>query len=209
MSVRPHVLIQQHPTRQHLLPRIVRKLDGLPYTVVRDDGPGRPDPWRGYRACLELADNLDATHAVILQDDAIPCFDFACWLNCRIEEEPDAILVLFLAAQPRLTAAAATQALRARQVFASLHARDFMPAVGVSWPIGIARDVVEWAGSHNGRTTRSDDHMLGQWHRAAKTKVLVTVPSLVQHPDDVPSLVGNGNGAGGRNPARVALHWDG
>ena len=49
--------------------------------------------------------------------------------------------------------------------------------------------------------------MLGRWHRETRVRVLVAVPSIVQHPDDVRSLIGNGVGAHGRNPARTALFF--
>ena len=180
----------------------------LPTTVVEDPGGRRPDPWRCYRACLAAADAQNADHVVIVQDDAIPCFDFSCWLNCLIRQEPEAVLVLFMSAMPRTTAAASSRALNRRQPFAPLHRSDFMPAVGICWPIGLARAARDWADAFKGRHTRSDDHMLGQWHRDQKPRVLVTVPSLIQHPDDTPSLIGNGNGSNGRNRHRTALFFN-
>lgn len=204
----PIVLIQSVRARAALLPRLTDALAPLEYRVVEDEGE-RPDPWRGHRRCLEAAVASDAEHVVIAQDDAIPCFDFACHLQCAIEAEPDAVLVLFLAAQPRLTAHSAMAALRAREPFAPLHGRDWMPAVAVSYPRAACESILEWADGVPGRHSRSDDHMLGRWARETNARVLVTVPSLVQHPDDVPSVIGNGAGSHGRNPARVALHWDG
>lgn len=191
------------------MPRIVRRLGGIPFSVVADRGGGRPDPWRGYRLCLDHARDRDASHVVVIQDDAVPCFDFPCWLECRTADEPDVPLVLFLAAQPRRTALAATQARKTGSVFAPLRPGDFMPAVAVSWPKQTIDGLTSWAAGWAGRHTRSDDHMLGQWQRDTRARVLVTVPSLVQHPDDTRSLIGNGNGSAGRNPARTALFWDG
>jgi hypothetical protein len=209
----PLVVVQHHRSRAPLLPRLTDAVAPLPVRVVEDDGEGKPDPWRCYRACLRAAVDHDGTHAAIVQDDAVPCYDFACHLDCAIGERPDAVLVLFLAAQPRLTSLAADRALHTGDPFAPLHLRDWMPAVAVSYPVAVAERILAWTDTVTGRHSRSDDHMLGRWHREqahrAGVHVLVTVPSLVQHPDDVPSLIGNGNGSHGRNPSRVARHWDG
>jgi hypothetical protein len=209
----PLAVIQAHPARTDLLSRLREGLAPLDVQVVCDEGEGKPDPWRGYRLCLAAAVASARPHVLVVQDDAIPCFDFACHLNCAIAERPDAVLVLFLAAQPRLTSLAADRARAAREAFAPLHPRDWMPAVAVCYPLAVAERILAWTDAVAGRHSRSDDHMLGRWHREqarqAGVQVLVTVPSLVQHPDDVPSLIGNGNGSHGRNPSRVARHWDG
>lgn len=189
------------------------RLDGLAATVVADDGPAR-DPWRGHRRCLAKmaevtywsGDRFVAySHLVVIQDDAIPCPAFRCELECAIAAEPDATLVLFLAAQPKLTAMAATRAFKDGEPFAALHPRDWLPAVAVCYPAAHVADILNWADQDKGRASRSDDHMLGRWHRERKPRVLAMVPSLVDHPDDVPSVIGNGAGSHGRNPARVAL----
>lgn len=201
----PVVAIQHHPRREQILPRLLAGLDGLPVEVVPDAGDP-PDPWRGHLRCLERMPE-SFTHLVVIQDDAIVCDEFACELHCSIEAEPDATLVLFLASQPRLTAMAANRAVEAGDPFAPLHHRDYMPAVGISYPAAHVADVLDWNSQPRARRSRSDDFMLGQWHRDRNPRVLVCVPSLVQHPDDVPSVIGNGLGAHGRNRARTALHW--
>jgi hypothetical protein len=206
----PLVLIQTVTARAHLLPRLTDAVAPLDYLVITDDGGGKADPWRGYLLCLQAAAASDTDHVVVIQDDAIACFDFACHLRCAIEEEPESALVLFLAAQPRLTAHAAMAARRGQEMFVRLHPQErFMPAVAVAYPREITEQILAWSERATGRKSRSDDHMLGRWARETNARVLVTVPSLVQHPDDVPSVIGNGNGSHGRNPARVALLWDG
>jgi hypothetical protein len=113
-----------------------------------------------------------------------------------------------MAAHPRLTALAAKRAAAERQPFVELHRRDFLPAVAVSYPAGELSNLRAWIAGNTGRISRSDDFMLGRWAREWKRRVLVAVPSIVQHPDDTPSLIGNGVGAHGRNPARTALFFD-
>ncbi len=200
---RPLVAIQHHPSRHELLPRLTGRLGQLEHEIVPDDGPP-PDPWRGHRKCLERH-REPFTHLVVIQDDAIPCPAFECELRCALEQEPDATLMLFLGAQPRLTAQAAMRALDAGESFAAKHPRDYCPVVGISYPAAHAADILAWNEEPNGRRSKSDDFMIGRWHRERQHRILATVPSLVDHPDDVPSVVGNGLGARGRNPSRTAL----
>jgi hypothetical protein len=207
-TFRPLVAIQHHPSRRELLPRLTERLARLEHTVIPDDGPP-PDPWRGHRKCLAaISDRPEITHLVVVQDDAIPCDEFECELHCAIEAQPDATLMLFLAAQPRMTAHAARLAWQDGEPFALKAQRDYCPAVGISYPAAHVADILEWNAADTARRqSRSDDYMLGRWHRERNPRILVTVPSLIQHPDDVPSVVGNGLGAKGRNPARTALFW--
>jgi hypothetical protein len=58
------------------------------------------------------------------------------------------------------------------------------------------------------RDPRSDDAVGGRWMRYERPKVVCTVPSLVQHPDDVPSTIGR-KASNGMNKGRVAAFWIG
>jgi hypothetical protein len=203
--VNPLVVVQHHPSRADLLERLIPAIGDLPTWVVEDPGGDLPDPWRCYRACLEAAGH-PWTHIVVLQDDAIACERFDAQLSRLLELEPDRVVVLWLAAQPARSAMDATRALRLKQPLSKLHHQDWLPAVGVAWPVELAADVLEWSDSRR-RHSRSDDKMLGDWMRDRRQEVKVAVPSIVEHPDDVASLVGNGAGARGRNPSRVALHF--
>jgi hypothetical protein len=207
---RPLVAIQHHPSRADLLGRLLEGLAGLEVATVPDYGPTK-DPWRGHLRCLEsFAARIERdsfTHLAVIQDDALVCDEFECELHCVLEAEPDATLMLFLAAQPRMTAQAARDAAAAGEPFAVKATRDYLPAVGISYPAAHVADILEWHAADKAKQSRSDDFMLGRWHRERAPRVLATVPSLVQHPDDVPSVIGNGLGARGRNPARTALFW--
>ena len=52
---------------------------------------------------------------------------------------------------------------------------------------------------------RSDDAVVGRWMLVTKQTIRATVPSLVQHPDMEPSLIGR-RPAWGKDSGRVALH---
>jgi hypothetical protein len=55
---------------------------------------------------------------------------------------------------------------------------------------------------------RSDDAVAGLWQRTFRERIIVTVPSLVEHPDDVESTVGL-RARAGADAGRVALKWVG
>lgn len=80
-------IVQHHPSRAGLLPALLERLAPLQTSVVLDPQPDSewPSPWRSYRACLEAVRDGDATHALIIQDDAMPCRDFAAALPTIIE----------------------------------------------------------------------------------------------------------------------------
>lgn len=213
-------IIQHHPTRRDLVRRLTGSLDGFRVEVVESERRNPPSPWATYRRCLERACELACdgyTHATIIQDDAIVCRAFAQELDAAIADLPDAVLVLFLASSPTSLADLARSSRSLRADYAKLPPPRlipptmFLPAVAVTWPMDAIADVLDWQEKYAGVTRRSDDHMLGRWaadeHRSAT--IAVTVPSLVQHPDDVYSLVGNGAGARGRNPSRSALFFAG
>lgn len=84
-----------------------------------------------------------------------------------------------------------TRAMRSGFRYSSIWFQDFLPVVGVIWPREKAEEFLEWSkdaklpGLPN---PRSDDAVVGSWMKFTKQRVLATVPSLVQHPDDTLSV---------------------
>ena len=66
----------------------------------------------------------------------------------------------------------------------------FVPLVAVLWPKAVAETFLEWSGGWKHKMTRADDGNAGRFMRTTKQPFLVTVPSLVQHNDFVPSVKG-------------------
>ena len=60
------VVVQHHPARTDLLPRLLERLDD-PLLVV-DPGGEKSSAWRTYRLALR-ADVEDATHLLVVQDE--------------------------------------------------------------------------------------------------------------------------------------------
>ena len=180
----------------------------MPSEVITDHGTGLPSPWRGYKQCLT---NLpDCSHVLVLQDDSVPCENFAPACLQVAAAQPDHPVCLFLARLPREASAKAERAVARNptQRYVQLSWRNFMPVVAVLWPRAKAVEFAEWASVHpqlpGQREPRSDDAMAGMWKMRERQTVLATVPSLVQHPDTNPSLIGR-RAQWGKDRNRVAL----
>lgn len=145
-----------------------------------------PDPWAGYKACL--TDLPDCSHVLIAQDDCQPCANFAPALEKIAEKHPSTPVCLFLGAYPAATAAQARKAMMKGQLYVPLGPTSFVPLVCVLWPRLKAQEFFHWSGSQS--MTRADDGNAAKWMRRTKQQFMVTVPSLVEHNDFIPSVKG-------------------
>ena len=103
-------------------------------------------------------------------------------------------VVLFLAGFPQGTAAKARRAWMEGRRYVSLHPSPIVPCVAILWPCAKAAEFMAWADSgvklKGHPTPRADDGILAQWMKATGQEILVTVPSLVEHPGIEPSTKG-------------------
>jgi hypothetical protein len=167
-----------------------------------------PNPWLGYKACLQSISDTDCTHGVIIQDDTIPCHNLPRAVEKVAEAIPDHPVCLYLGMLPPQKGPA-LQAGKEGKCFVELVPRSFLPVVAVLWPKDKAEHFLHWSATHsslvkgNGQRIqhRSDDAMGGQWMRTQRQRVFATIPSLVQHPDDVVSTIAL------RPAGRTALFW--
>lgn len=214
--------MQSVPARRELRERL---LTALPLAVVvEDDGPRPPSPWRGYRMCLDEIP-AQATHALIIQDDTIVCDNFTLAVD-RIAQAVDVPVCLFVSGARTKTLRHYQQAMRSKLNYSQVWFQDYCPVVATLWPRAKVDEFLEWwsAGPKlpgMREPYRSDDAVVGSWMKFTRQKVLATVPSLVEHPDDtlsvkwnesrVPSGTGNKyrkayNYIGERDP--LELNWD-
>lgn len=196
-------IVQHHPARSHLLPELLDRLPADAIVVTDPEPDEKPNPWRCYRECL-LAIPDEATHALIVQDDATPHHDFREVVGRCIEARPNRIICYFVAGQPARGARNAINAQARRLSWAELSHTDFLPVVATSWPTHAARDFLQWAERYAQPRHRSDDGLAGRWIRERAVRPLATVPCLVDHLDVERSLIGK-QALAGRNPARVAV----
>lgn len=158
----------------------------------------------GYLQALADIDDL-FTHVLVIQDDAVPCKHFASALERAIEEKPDGLICLFLARLPAKAAKIATRAAAKGKRFIEIREDKIVPVVATVWPVAMAVEFREWAQTARlAGSGRSDDGAVARWSHRQKKTVYVTVPSLVQHPDEAPSTIGR-RAMWGKDSSRVAL----
>lgn len=197
-------IVQHHPAREHLLEALLERLPSGA-AVVTDPEPDHPvsNPWRCYRECI-LSIPDDATHALIVQDDAIPHPDFPVVVERCVSARPDRIVCYFVASHPVRGARQMLAAYGAGAPWAEMFSSEFLPVIATSWPAPLAREFLAWADAHTRQGSRSDDGVAGRFIRSRAIRPIATIPSLVQHPDVERSLIGK-RAMEGKNPARVAL----
>lgn len=123
--------------------------------------------------------------------------------------QSDRIVCLFVGGAPPRSSARIVHAGNHGQPYAELDAAEWLPCVATLYPADHVRAILEFVGERDWRHGHlGDDHRLGEYIRHAHTTPLATVPNLVQHHDNVTSLIGTAS-LRGLNPARVSCCWIG
>jgi hypothetical protein len=201
------IAIQAHPDRAYLAEPLAAETGA---EIVYDPEPDAQwrSPWRTYRHAL-LTAPPEVTHRLILQDDALVCPNFAVAARAAIAARPDAVIAFYVGGAPYHQAEAVREACKRDDAWAVLENAHWLPAVAVSWPRPHIEEIVPWVDSQGWpEKFRADDEILGRYLREHRLRALATVPSLVDHPDVEPSLVGTRT-RGGDDPARVAACYIG
>lgn len=139
-----------------------------------------------------------------------PCRDFAAAVHAAAASQSDHVLALFHGGQPRENMHILAAALHAGKAWARIGTLRWVPAVALVWPRDAIRPVLDWVEEQNYPVQfRADDEIIGRALRATGVReVLAAVPSIVQHDDVVPSLLGQ-RAKAGADTGRVAAHWVG
>lgn len=191
--------IQHHSSRAALLHELLHRLEGLPSVgVVTDPGGRQRSTWRSHRLCLESCPD-DATHLLVLQDDAWPCERFAEAVTAAIAEKPDSIISLFVSGIGHLSRQVNLHRKRSERWFI-MPRMPYVPVVGIVYPTEVSRQIPAFADAKRISVGRSDDAVIAQFVQAHQLHPLAILPSLVEHLDHVPSVMAMpyGNGASHR-----------
>lgn len=160
--------------------------------VIRDEDVHDPNPWRNYQRCLSDLPG-DATHVLVIQDDALPCPHFAEVVERVIAHRQNDIISLFVGGLPGRTRRDFLVALGSGSSWVPIYFREIHHVVALVWPVAYAADFLEWAQTaklpgHRGHP-RSDDAIVGYWARKCRHIFWATVPNLVEHEDIVSSTI--------------------
>lgn len=106
------------------------------------------------------------------------------------ERWPKFPVCLYLGTVPASTAHKARVAMKNGHRYVPLGPTNVFPLVCTLWPKAKAEQFLEW--SQHARTTRADDGNAAKWMKRTHQRVLVSVPSLVEHDRETPSVKGGG-----------------
>lgn len=154
--------------------------------VVIED-PAREGCWVTAKRAWE-ARNPEATHHLVLSDDAVLCDHFGDLLTCAIEARPDA--VIGLCARQRDFSDRAV--LERKSWF---HSQDFIYGQGIVMPTDDVPVFLDWVEDYVRPEFEHDDGRVGMWARATGRGVYTTVPQLVRHAEGR-SLMGHPRAVG-------------
>lgn len=104
-------------------------------------------------------------------------------------------MCLFVSGQKTRTLKVYLRMMMQQRRYSTVWFQDFAPVVAMLWPRQKVEEFLEWAkdaklpGMPN---PRSDDAVVGSWMKFTRQTILATVPSLVEHPDDVVSVKKDG-----------------
>lgn len=162
-------------------------------------------PWRTYRACLEAPPEAD--WLIVIQDDGLPCHDFASRVKAILSQAEGRPTALFLPNTARVNIPGFREAQAQGETIYELTAgawraitSAWIPVVALAWPIAKIRGFLGWADQHGYSTekNRADDAVVGDWARSTLTPIFCAVPCLVEHPDESRSLAKSHSGGAAR-----------
>lgn len=175
--------------------------------IMVDLDTEKRSPWRGYYRCLQNPPK-NATHLCIVQDDALPCQRFDALLREAVAERPDDVLSLFVGGLPGRTRKDFWAAQKTGARWTPVYFREIHHVVALCWPIPQVHEILAWyetAKIPGPKPPVSDDAVVGYWARTQKKLFQATVPCLVEHPDDFPSIVQGANRFGDKGRRAIAF----
>lgn len=181
------IAIMAHPTRGPWVAELIAQLGDVPvawatppWATKADRGPC----WRTKREALLM--HTDAPFHCVIQDDAVPCPDFAARLE-ELVELGDHVYGLFYRHKRTWPDAIA----RARVAFR--HGRGYFAhnnilGPGVVVPTHLIADLIAFADEQD--PTEGDDDRMKLWLRSRGLQTMFALPSLVDHRVG-PSFIGH------------------
>lgn len=124
-------------------------------------------------------------------------------MTAAVEARPGKPVAFWVGGLPADACAAMTAAHRDGRRWVDLSPWQWFPCVAVAWPTGTVARLLEWLPGAQRFVTRADDAVTARFLQSEGIWPLATVPSLVEHPDVVLSVIGRRAWAG-RDKGRVA-----
>ncbi|QSB04078.1 hypothetical protein [Natronoglycomyces albus] len=190
MNIRLSVAIMAHPSRAHRARELSKRHPELNATIILDPAPEETPSALRTASLAWAAVTEEATHHLVLQDDAKLCDGFAEKLHTILKLYPATPLSLFTE-WSSLTAHHLRFAAMAGGAWAEV-LDEYVPCVALVMPSGLARDFASATAGRVSEWHRADDVALRAFLDDRAITPLCRIPTLVEHvPED--SLTGNAN----------------
>jgi hypothetical protein len=207
--------VQHTAGRDVALARLMERLP--PAEVITDHETDDLNPFRNYLRCL-APPPLPVTHLCVIQDDAVPCLNFGPRVIAAINERPFDVLSLFVGGLTGRTRKDFWGAQTRGEHWSPVYFRETHHVVALVWPTPLAAEFLAWWASEpripGPKVQRSDDAVVTHWikstyaNRNTRRNVWATVPCLVEHPDDLPSVVQSARRLGDKGRRAIAFADD-
>lgn len=210
MTISLSVAVMAHPKRKTFIPELLAALD-RPATVVWDAGDN--NRWNTGRRAM-LARDPQATHHLVLQDDAVTCRDLIAGVERALKSVPDGSPVSLYCGRTRPYRELVKQLVgRATRDTSWLTMAQLHWGVGIVMPTKWIGEMVAWCDQRT--DVANYDKRISRWIQQRRLSVFYAWPSLVDHRDS-PSLV-PGRGSANRRAHRfigvtasaLRQRWDG
>ena len=187
--------IMHHRSRSYLAPRILGMLGPTSrarhFQVISDPVPivsvNDVNPWRTYKLCLAAAP-VDCTHYLVLQDDALLCRRFLWAAVEALRHRPTEIVAFFLNDLAFQSACRMKSDAQLCHAWSPLDPNErFCPTVATCYPRLMVEDLRRFQSEFVNPI--ADDEMVGRWRRERGHAVWCTIPNLVQHDEEAPSVL--------------------
>lgn len=201
VAIRLSVGIMAHPSRAEMASRLRDQL-GEATDVTLDPEPDGPrNPWRCARAAWANTPP-GCTHRLVMQEDTIPCRDFLHHARRALAAKPDRVASFYLGTNATQTWRRMLIAVESCEAWVEGFQASWCPALALAMPVELVPSLVAF---DDGTRPVADDEVYGRWCRENRWPWYATIPSLVNHDDDAPSLMRDPYTRG----SRVAACWVG
>jgi hypothetical protein len=182
-----------HPSRSGMAEALSGRLRGS--AVVYDPEPdGERNPWRCAREAWRRTPP-GCTHRLVVQEDVLPCPRFLYHARRALAAKPDRITSFFLGTNATVTWRDMLIADARGAHWVEGSRAGWVPALALAIPARLVPSLVEF---DDGTRPVADDDVYGRWIREHGLPWYATIPSLVDHDDDAPSLMRNQYATGAR-----------
>jgi len=194
--IHPSIVLMAHRDRRDMVVELMDELDEAGPTVVWDEKGSR---WDTMRRCL-LAGDREASHVVVVQDDAVLCSDFVPRSRACLEWAHKIPVSFYLGELQPHTPEIVEYAIRKAEELDT----PWVQMEGPWWTVAVAVPTahIDALVAHGDQSAMPDhdDMRMTKYFNQVPLPTLYTVPSLADHRPG-PSL------SPGRKPDRHAKRW--